>query len=193
MRASPHKGEHSKLSIYINRVYSYYWLNITEVIVFWSSQYQNNDFDNLSTYFLSYLETTVTSSSFIIYSYSLLKVLFLTCLVSFPHHVNRNVLKLSLVRSLSYCNTITFLAVWLRGSHYDLFCEQTSNLRSFCRPFPHRAEKKGMPTPQVTSPCVFTSDYGMFKHYVPLLSPLFLCSLDLDQNRYCFSSWSWCF
>lgn len=69
-------------------------------------------------------------------------------------------LKLSLVRSLSYTNTITFLAVWLRGWHYYLFYEK-QNFRSSWSPI-----NKGLLTPQVTSLYVFTPDYVIFKHYM---------------------------
>lgn len=134
LTASPHKAEHSKLSTYINWVCSYYWLNITEVLVFTSSQYQDNDFVNLRTYCCFKIAQKVTSPSFIMYGYSLLKLLLLIRFVSFPQQVNRNVLKLSLVRSLNYSNTITFLAIWPKGWHYHLLCEQTSNFRSFSSP-----------------------------------------------------------
>lgn len=73
--------------------------------------FSHNGFDHLSTYFLSYSEKTVTFSSFIIYRYSLLWLLLLFCL--FPQHVNRNIC--CLARLLSCCNTIHFLAVWLKS------------------------------------------------------------------------------
>lgn len=90
---------------------------------------------------LSELSWNNSNIFFIIYSYSLLKVLLLICFVSFPQQVNRNVLKLSLVRSLNYSNTITFPAVWLRSWHYHLFCEQTSILGHFSAP---QGRNKGM-------------------------------------------------
>lgn len=147
---------------------------------------QNNDFYNLNTYFLRCLET-LTPFSFIIYSYSLLNVLLLIWLVSLPQQVIRNVFQLSLVRSLSHSNTITFLAVCLRCRHYYLLCENHQILGNFAAP---QGRNKAMSTPQVTLLRSYSRLWYVQMWHANFLFP-FSGLFGHDQNiKYCLFSWS---